>query len=85
MTINQFINVAVAEKLAASAHRALLRERAAHANQVDFLAPWQKAAEPRPRSLAMHGRRLAAFGRKAAVQRRRGHGTLVVQHGQIDG
>ncbi len=42
-TLNQFINVAVAEKLAALRTEAYFRERAARANGADFLVILEKA------------------------------------------
>jgi hypothetical protein len=42
-TLNQFINVAVAEKLAALRTERYFQERAAHANRADFLAILEKA------------------------------------------
>jgi hypothetical protein len=42
-TLNQFINVAVAEKLAALRTERYFRERAARADRADFLAVLEKA------------------------------------------
>ena len=42
-TINQFINVAVAEKLAALRTEAYFQERAARASRADFLAILEQA------------------------------------------
>ena len=42
-TLNQFINVAVAEKLAALRTERYFQERAARANRTDFLAIIEKA------------------------------------------
>jgi hypothetical protein len=42
-TLNQFINVAVAEKLAALRTERYFRERVSRANQADFLAILEKA------------------------------------------
>lgn len=42
-TLNQFINVAVAEKLAALRTERYFRERAGRSNQADFLAILEKA------------------------------------------
>ena len=42
-TLNQFINVAVAEKLAALRTERYFQERAARANRADFLAILEKA------------------------------------------
>ncbi len=42
-TLNQFINVAVAEKLAALRTERYFQERAARANNADFLAILEKA------------------------------------------
>ena len=42
-TLNQFINVAVAEKLAALRTERYFQERAARANQADFMAILERA------------------------------------------
>lgn len=47
-TLNQFINVAVAEKLAALRTERYFRERAARANRADFLAILEKAGREAP-------------------------------------
>lgn len=47
-TINQFINVAVAEKLAALRTERYFQERAARADQADFLAIPEKAGAATP-------------------------------------
>ncbi len=47
-TLNQFINVAVAEKLAALRTERYFQERAARANSADFLAILEKAGSATP-------------------------------------
>ncbi len=47
-TINQFINVAVAEKLAALRTERYFQERALHANREEFLAILEKAGSNEP-------------------------------------
>lgn len=47
-TLNQFINVAVAEKLAALRTERYFQERAARASRADFLAILEKAGSATP-------------------------------------
>jgi len=49
-TINQFINVAVAEKLSALRTESYFQERAARANPEDFLTILNKAGTEAPRA-----------------------------------
>lgn len=48
-SLNQFINVAVAEKLSALETEALFRDRAAHARREDFLRFLDEAGDEPPR------------------------------------
>ena len=47
-TLNQFINVAVAEKLAALRTERYFQARATHANQADFMAILERAGTAAP-------------------------------------